>query len=75
MDEEERGGGDAGGGLDLGDDGTDAVTEGGRLVELRAEELELRVHDGRGQPRRGMGIGGGGGVGRRSGGRMREALR
>lgn len=67
VDEEERGGGDAGGGLDLGDDGADAVAEGGRLVELRAEELELCVHDGRGQPRRGLGIGGGGGVGRRSG--------
>jgi hypothetical protein len=65
VDEEESGGGDAGGGLDLGDDGADAVAEGGRVVELRAEELELRVHDGRRQPRRGLGIGGGGGVGRR----------
>jgi hypothetical protein len=44
VDEEERGGGDAGGGLDLGDDGADAVAERGGLVELRAEGLELRVH-------------------------------
>ena len=66
MDEEERGRGDAGRRLDLGDDGADAVAEGGGLVKLRAEGLELRVHDGTGQPRRGLGVGGGGGA-RRSG--------
>lgn len=65
VDEEKRGGSNAGGGLNLGDDGADAVAEGGRVVELRAEELELRVHDGR--PRRVLGIGGGRGVGRREG--------
>ena len=67
MDEEERGGGDAGRRFDLGDDGADTVAEGGGLVKLRAEGLELRVHDGRGQPRWGLGVGGGGGA-RRSGG-------
>ena len=66
MDEEERGGGDAGRRFDLGDDGADTVAEGGGLVKLRAEGLELRVHDGRGQPRWGLGVGGGGGA-RRSG--------
>ena len=67
MDEEERGGGDAGRRFDLGDDGADTVAEGGGLVKLRAEGLELRVHDEGGQPRRGLGVGGGGGA-RRSGG-------
>jgi hypothetical protein len=62
VDKEERGGGDAGGGLDLGDNGADAVAEGGGLVELRAEGLELDVHDGRRQ-----GVGSGGGVWRGGG--------
>jgi hypothetical protein len=75
VDEEQRGVGDAGGGLDLGDDGADAVAEGGRLVELRAEGLELRVHDGRGQPRRGLGVGGGGGGGVGRGGGAEAAQR
>jgi len=67
VDEEERGGGDAGRRFDLGDDGADTVAEGGGLVKLRAEGLELRVHDEGGQPRRGLGVGGGGGAGRSGG--------
>jgi hypothetical protein len=62
VDEEEGSGGDAGGGLDLGNDGADAVAEGVGPVELRTEGHELGVHDGRRQ-----GIGGSGGVGRSGG--------
>jgi hypothetical protein len=58
VDEEGRGG-EAGGGLDLGNDGADAVTEGGGPIELRTEGHELGVHDGRRHE-----IGGSGGVGR-----------
>jgi hypothetical protein len=62
VDKEERGDGDAGGGLDFGDNGADAVAEGGGLVELCSEGLELCVHDGRRQ-----GVGNGGGVWRGGG--------
>jgi hypothetical protein len=62
VDEEERIGGDIGGGLDLGNDGAYVVLKGGGPIELRAEghEMSMPMMDGGNESRAATALGGAG---------------